>query len=77
MPDSEPAYEWMLPGLLLAVLALAVHSIGDFNLQIPATTWLLGILAGLAVAIARHTPPFRSRRETSTRQSSGETGNNR
>ncbi len=52
-----PAYEWVLPGLLLAALAMTIHSVGDFNLQIPATTWLLGILTGLAVAIARHTPP--------------------
>ena len=54
-----PAYEWVLPGILLAALAMTIHSIGDFNLQIPATTWLLGILTGLAAAIARHTPPGR------------------
>ncbi|MEI6564433.1 MAG: O-antigen ligase family protein [bacterium] len=57
---------WLLPGLLLAALAMAVHSFGDFNLQIPGTTWLLGILAGLAVAIARHTPPFPRRRSGDT-----------
>jgi len=54
-------FAWMLPGLLLASLALAVHSIGDFNLQIPGTTWLLGVLTGLTIAISRHTPPYRKR----------------
>jgi len=37
---------------LLASSALAVHSFGDFVLQIPATTWLLGALAGLGLADA-------------------------
>ena len=45
--------------MLLAALAMAIHSLGDFNLQLPGTTWLMGILAGLAVATARLTPPFR------------------
>lgn len=44
--------DWLLPGVLLAGLAMALHSFGDFNLQIPATPWLLGILAGLALAEA-------------------------
>jgi len=57
---------WILPGLLLAALAMAVHSFGDFNLQIPGTTWLLGILTGLAVAIARHTPPYRKANPSAT-----------
>jgi hypothetical protein len=45
--------------MLLVSLAMAIHSLGDFNLQLPGTTWLMGILTGLAVAIARLTPPFR------------------
>jgi O-antigen ligase len=44
--------DWLLPGVLLAGLAMTLHSVGDFNLQIPATAWLLGILAGLALAEA-------------------------
>lgn len=52
---------WLLPGLLLAALAMVIHSMGDFNLQIPGTTWLLGILTGLTIAITRYTPPYRSR----------------
>jgi len=59
-PYSHSGPGWMLPGLLLAALAMAVHSFGDFNLQIPGTTWLLGILTGLAIAISRHTPPYRN-----------------
>lgn len=60
--ESVPADEWIIPGMLLAALAMTVHSFGDFNLQIPGTTWLMGIMAGLAVAMARHTPPFHQRR---------------
>ena len=35
---------------LLAGLAMAFHSLGDFNLQIPATTWMLGALLGMGMA---------------------------
>lgn len=59
-----PSLEWMIPGILLAGLAMAIHSLGDFNLQVPGTTWLMGIMAGLAVAIARLTPPYRQRQTT-------------
>lgn len=40
----------LIPAGILALLAMAVHSIGDFNLQIPATTWLLAALVSLALA---------------------------
>lgn len=60
-PQAGAHFCWMLPGLLLSALAMAIHSIGDFNLQIPGTVWLMGLLAGLTFAIARHTPPYRSR----------------
>jgi O-antigen ligase len=60
--DCIQSTAWIIPGMLLAALAMAIHSIGDFNLQIPGTTWLTGILAGLAVAAARLTPPFRQRK---------------
>jgi O-antigen ligase len=59
--SCEPNTAWLIPGMLLAGLAMAIHSTGDFNLQIPGTTWLMGILAGLAVATARLTPPYRQR----------------
>lgn len=38
-PGSD-CFDIMLAGLLAAV-AMAFHSLGDFNLQIPANTWLL------------------------------------
>ena len=46
-------HEWLLLGVLLSGLAMTIHSIGDFNMQIPATTWQLGALAGLAFATVR------------------------
>jgi len=39
-------------GGLLAFAALAVHSLGDFNLQIPANLWLFAALMSLAIANA-------------------------
>ena len=58
LPSSGSASpDWVLPGTLLAALAMAIHSVGDFNLQIPATVWVLGGLVGLATGMARHTPP--------------------
>jgi 4-amino-4-deoxy-L-arabinose transferase-like glycosyltransferase len=35
---------------LPALLAMVFHSLGDFNLQMPATTWLLASLTALAMA---------------------------
>lgn len=61
---APSAGEWILPGILLAALAMAVHSIGDFNLQIPATVWQLGLLTGIALATADRTLP--ARRQGST-----------
>ncbi len=65
-PNGVPEPVWVLPGLLLIALAMAVHSLGDFNLQIPGTTWLLGILTGLAIAIPRHSQPCRQRIQNGT-----------
>jgi O-antigen ligase len=42
--------DWPILAGLLAAAAMAGHSIGDFNLQIPATTWVLAALVGLALA---------------------------
>jgi len=39
-------------GSLLAGVAMAFHSLGDFNLQIPANTWLLSSVAACGVACA-------------------------
>lgn len=64
-PYADSGLFWLLPGLLLAALAMVIHSMGDFNLQIPGTTWLLGILAGLTLAMAGHTPRYRPREGSS------------
>lgn len=50
-------------GGLFCGTAMAFHSLGDFNLQIPATTWLLGTILGLATAAAarQEAPPSRAR----------------
>lgn len=37
---------------LLAWAAMSFHSFGDFNLQMPATDWILAALAGLGLAAA-------------------------
>lgn len=36
-------------GAALAALAMAFHSLGDFNLQMPATGWILGALLALGL----------------------------
>lgn len=64
--SSNSKFAWLLPALLLSALAMAVHSFGDFNLQIPGTTWLLGILTGLTLATTRYTPPYRQRSHSET-----------
>ncbi len=48
----------MVLGAWLAVIAMSFHSLGDFNLQMPATTWLfsavlaLGLKGGISRALA-------------------------
>ncbi len=54
----EETHERRLAGLL-AWGAMAFHSLGDFNLQMPATTWLLAALLALPLADGL---PQRSRR---------------
>jgi hypothetical protein len=52
-PSPDPSTgggEWSILAALLAGAAMAGHSIGDFNLQIPATTWNLAALVSLALA---------------------------
>ena len=40
----------VLLAAILAVAAMTFHSLGDFNLQIPATTWLLAALVAIPAA---------------------------
>lgn len=37
---------------ILAIGALAFHSLGDFNLQMPGTVWMLGALVGIGIRAA-------------------------
>lgn len=46
---GTPHY-WTLQAALFAAVALAFHSLGDFNLQMPATTWLLAALTAVPLA---------------------------
>jgi O-antigen ligase len=43
-----PDFGIMLAGFL-ALIAMGFHSLGDFNLQMPATTWLLAALVTLGL----------------------------
>ena len=38
-------------GAALALICMTFHSLGDFNLQLPATTWLLAAIAALPIAV--------------------------
>lgn len=66
-PELEAGADRLVLAALFAALAMGIHSIGDFNLQIPATTWLMGGLAGMALAaVGRDRPQRRRRRQAST-----------
>lgn len=52
VPELEPGADRLVLGSLFALLAMAIHSFGDFNLQIPGTTWLISGLAGIGLAAA-------------------------
>jgi O-antigen ligase len=45
-------YPYLL-GSLLGVLAMGFHSWGDFNLQMPATTWMLAAIVAVGLAEAK------------------------
>jgi O-antigen ligase len=47
---QETGYYWAIQAALLASAGLAFHSLGDFNLQMPATTWLLAALVSVPLA---------------------------
>ena len=64
----------MLLGALFSFVALVFHSLGDFNLQMPATTWLLAALLAIPLSeLTRQDPAAsagRSRRSSSGRRRS-------
>lgn len=43
-----PGYAMVLAGFL-SIGAMAFHSLGDFNLQMPGTVWMLALLVGLGI----------------------------
>ncbi|MBM4143648.1 MAG: hypothetical protein FJ225_08680 [Lentisphaerae bacterium] len=47
--EAEPVSHAIALGALLSLIALAFHSLGDFNLKLPATTWLFGAILALGV----------------------------
>ena len=47
-PDDEMQFVYVLGGIL-AVAAMGFHSFGDFNLQMPATVWVLAAMLALGV----------------------------
>ena len=58
---GRPGIHPLILGTELALVAMAFHSLGDFNLQMPATVWMLGCIVALALAAA-----LRSARMTKT-----------
>jgi O-antigen ligase len=64
----------VLPTALLAGAGLALHSAGDFNLQIPATTWVLGAMVALAIAWINDHEGLQGRGWAGTRRSRGGRG---
>jgi O-antigen ligase len=57
--DWEPIdtghYGWVL-GASLAFVALCVHSLGDFNLQIPAIGWMFAVVLAVPAALIVRSP---------------------
>jgi hypothetical protein len=47
-PDDEMQFVYILSGLL-ALTAMGFHSFGDFNMQMPATVWILAAIPALGV----------------------------
>jgi O-antigen ligase len=54
--DSDPWKDAVVLGVFLAILAMSFHSLGDFNLQIPATTWIMATLVGLGLSAMWQAP---------------------
>jgi hypothetical protein len=45
---DEMQFVYLLGGLL-ALAAMSFHSLGDFNLQMPATVWILAVILALGI----------------------------
>jgi O-antigen ligase len=53
-PPARSRFFGVLVAGVLAAVAMILHSAVDFNLQMPATGWMLGAILGLAVGEAAH-----------------------
>ena len=53
----------LILGGFLALTAMSFHSLGDFNLQMPATTWMLAAVVSIALSAAFEAQPVRARRQ--------------
>lgn len=49
--DSNVRYGYATLAALLATVAMAFHSLGDFNLQMPATGWMFAAIVALPVSL--------------------------
>lgn len=50
-PCREHDHPWMTLAALLIITAMAFHSLGDFSLQMPATTWIMAALLGATIGM--------------------------
>jgi O-antigen ligase len=57
IPLQAGGFAFTLGGML-AMAAMAFHSLGDFNLQMPGTVWILSALLGLAVCNVHQRKPM-------------------
>jgi O-antigen ligase len=57
-PQHNGYFTFMLAGLL-AYIAMGFHSLGDFNLQIPAINWIFAVVITipLGLTVGRRNPP--------------------
>ncbi len=55
--ERRPSHHAALPlAVLLVAIAMAFHSLGDFNLQMPATVWMFAALIGVGLSEPEPTP---------------------
>lgn len=56
-PAASPRFCGVILAGLLAACAMMIHEVADFNLQMPATGWMLGAILGLAAGEAVRSEP--------------------
>jgi O-antigen ligase len=60
MGGSKRHQNFLLAGCVASLFAMLVHSIGDFNLQIPSNAAYLAIILGIGVALAEKSHDIRA-----------------